>query len=162
MHVGTNLPRTRHQIMSLLKTGGDQDATTLARELDISAMAVRQHLYELRNEGLVTYKESARPVGRPAKLWKLTRQADMFFPNGHADFAVGLIGAVRSAFGDSGMDRLLAARADQQVATYRHTVRPSDTLRRRLEALARLRSVEGYMATVEPAGRGRYLFVENH
>ena len=37
-----------------------------------------------------------------------------------------------------------------------------DVLRRRLEALAEIRSEEGYMAEVRPAGRGAYLLIENH
>ena len=47
----------------------------------------------------------ARPVGRPAKLWRLTLSADKFFPDGHADLTLGLIDAMRSAFGETGMDR---------------------------------------------------------
>ena len=162
MLVETKTPRTRHRILSLLKSDGPQDAASLARNLDISAMAVRQHLYELHERELVTYTETPRPVGRPAKLWRLTPAADTFFPNGHGDLVVGLIAAMRRTFGDHGMERLLAARSDDQIAVYKGAMRPHDSLRRRLDTLAKLRTGEGYMATVEPVGRGRYLFIENH
>lgn len=38
-------------------------------------MAVRQHLYGLADEKLVTSEEEARPMSRPAKLWRLTPAA---------------------------------------------------------------------------------------
>src|SRR2546429_3573049 len=39
---------TRHAILKLLKTEGPADAATLAGHLRLTAMAVRQHLYEDR------------------------------------------------------------------------------------------------------------------
>ena len=72
-------PRTRRAILERLKQDGPQDAVGLAEELGISAMAVRQHLYGLQEEALVTFQEEARPLGRPAKIWRLTAAADRFF-----------------------------------------------------------------------------------
>ncbi len=59
--------RTRRAIVQLLKQEGRLDAETLAVRLGITAMAVRQHLYALQDEQLVTYQEESRPMGRPAK-----------------------------------------------------------------------------------------------
>ena len=155
-------PRTRQQVMTLLKSSGRLDAASLAEQLGVSAMAVRQHLYDLQEHGLVTYEEASRPVGRPAKLWQLTDAAQEFFPDAHAELAVGLISAMRQAIGEDGVGRVLAARAKDQVEAYRQGVGSPRSLRKRLAALAKLRSAEGYMASVESAGRGRYLFIENH
>lgn len=44
------------------------DAKSLSAQLDISAMAVRQHLYALQKEKLVTFEEEAGETGRLAKL----------------------------------------------------------------------------------------------
>src|SRR3546814_11046178 len=82
--------RSRRRLIDILKQDGPQDAAGLARRLGISAMAVRQHIYDLAGEGLVTHEAEARAVGRPAKLWRLTPAADRFFPDGHAEFPVGL------------------------------------------------------------------------
>ena len=91
--------RTRRAILEFLKRDGPTEAKTMAKTLNISAMAVRQHLYELRDQKLVTFQEDSSGVGRPAKHWKLTLEADKFFPNGHADFAVNLIDSIRTSFG---------------------------------------------------------------
>jgi len=159
-------PRTRRGLLERLKQEGAQDAGALAETLGVSAMAVRQHLYALEGEGLVTFEEEPRPVGRPAKLWRLTEAADRFFPDGHAELTLGLLAALRAAFGEAGMEKLLAARTADQIAAYRRRVKPSDPLEVRLAALAELRTEEGYMAAVEgdrgDGSNGGYLFVENH
>jgi predicted ArsR family transcriptional regulator len=125
-------------------------------------MAVRQHLYALVDDKLVTSEEEARPMGRPAKLWRLTPAADELFPNAHADLTVSLIQSVRRAFGEGGLERLIAVRTEQQIAAYRAEVPRRGTLRARLEALARLRTREGYMAEVREEEGGALLLIENH
>lgn len=152
---------TRRTIQHLLKQHGPRDAAALAEDLGISAMAVRQHLYALREEGLIDFDEEARPVGRPAKLWRLTAAADALFPNGHAELIVELIASTKAAFGPEGMDRLIEARAEQQITAYRDRIGETKTLRTRLQRLTKLRSDEGYMAALEKNEDG-YLLVENH
>ena len=154
--------KRRSAIIDHLKQEGPSDAALMADRLGISAMAVRQHLYGLRDEKLVDYEEEARPLGRPAKLWRLTSAADRFFPDGHAELTLGLIGSMNEAFGDKGLEKMLALRAKDQIAGYRRVVGAKKTLKGRLAALARLRTDEGYMAAVESDGSGVFCFVENH
>jgi len=153
--------RSRRFLIDSLKQDGPQDAASLARQLGVSAMAVRQHLYELEAEGLVSHAAEARPLGRPAKLWALTPAADRFFPDGHAEFSVGLINSMKRTFGGKGLDRLLKVRAKEQIADYRRSLDKLPSLPRKLKALAAIRSDEGYMAAVEKTAGG-YLLVENH
>lgn len=155
-------PRSRHRLLELLKHDGPQDAGALAEPLGISAMAVRQHLYQLQSEKLVTYEEEPRPVGRPAKLWRLTEAADRYFPDAHANLAVELIASLNKAFGPKGLDQLVMLRAKVQTAAYREQMSKRASLRRRLETLAALRTAEGYMAEVLPQDDGSFLLVENH
>jgi predicted ArsR family transcriptional regulator len=153
---------TRRALVKLLKTDGPLDSAQLASRLRLTPMAVRQHLYALQREKLVTAEERPVPIGRPAKYWKLTRQADTLFPDAYAELNVALIDAVGVAFGPKGMQRLLETREAKQRAEYRKRVDRSAPLKTRLQQLARVRSDEGYMADVKPAGRGRFLFIENH
>jgi predicted ArsR family transcriptional regulator len=155
-------PRSRRAILELLKWHGPQDARTLAGRLEISAMAVRQHLYALADEKLVTSEAEARPMGRPAKLWRLTPAADELFPNAHADLTVSLIQSLRETFGERGVNRLIAARTRSQIEAYRAQLGNRGSLRRRLEALAKLRAGEGYMAEVRQEPDGTWLLIENH
>src|SRR6267142_643796 len=66
-------------------------------------MAVRQNLYALQNEGHVEAEERPVPIGRPAKHWRLTREADQLFPEAYAELNVSLIQALRDTFGEEGL-----------------------------------------------------------
>lgn len=157
----TTSTRTRQQILNLLKQMGALDSAKLAAQLGVSTMAVRQHLYELQEEGNVTYHEQAKSVGRPAKQWQLTEAADSFFPSGYAELTVNLLGAMKDAFGQEGLDKLLTVRMNQQITVYQSQLREDDSLRQKLETLAQVRSHEGYMAAVSEQN-GDLLLVENH
>jgi predicted ArsR family transcriptional regulator len=154
--------RTRRAIINLLKQSGPSDSQELSERLGVSAMAVRQHLYALQDEQLVTYQEEPRAMGRPAKLWQLTPAADRLFPDGYAELTLSLINSVTEAFGEAGLDRLLDVRSRQQVAAYQGQMSNQDSFEERLETLAILRTNEGYMAEVQPLADGSFLLIENH
>ena len=154
--------KTRRAITKILKTEGPIDTAKLAERLDLTAMAVRQHLYVLQREGLVTSEERPVPIGRPAKFWHLTRDADHLFPDAYAELSVALIDSVKDAFGDEGLDRVLVSRCARQRTDYGKRIRLRDSLDRKLRELAQVRTEEGYMAEVRREDEGSYLLVENH
>jgi predicted ArsR family transcriptional regulator len=153
---------TRRAIVKLLKTEGALKSAQLAKRLRLTPMAVRQHLYALQREQLVASEERPVPIGRPAKHWRLTRQADGLFPDAYAELNVALIEAVGKTFGPDGLQRVIESREAKQRADYTSRIAPSAPLRERLQQLARVRTEEGYMAEVRPDGRGGFLFIENH
>ena len=153
---------TRRAIVKLLKTQGAMHSAALAKRLRLTPMAVRQHLYALQRERLVASDERPVPVGRPAKHWRLTRQADTLFPDAYAELNVALIDAVGQTFGPKGLQRVIESRSARQKVDYARRIVPSATLKERLRQLADVRTEEGYMAEVRPDGRGRFLFIENH
>lgn len=161
MNAPARKTRTRRDILDRLKSDGPSDAAGLAEVLGVTAMAVRQHLYDLQAEGLVLAREVPRPVGRPAKLWELTEAADRYFPDAHADLAVGLIDSLRQTLGEDGLNAVIVARSETQKNAYRAELDRHGDLLGKLGALAALRTREGYMAAVTNDGDG-YLFVENH
>lgn len=154
--------KTRKAIVDALKTGGALDAKTLAERFDVTPMAIRLHLYDLQERGLVDSQDQPRPKGRPAKMWFLTDAADEFFPDGHADLLVDLLDSVAETFGEDAVTKLAFARGDKQLKRYQKEVDPDARLRTRLDRLAKLRTAEGYMAEVERQDDGSYLFIENH
>ncbi|HET6892619.1 MAG TPA: metalloregulator ArsR/SmtB family transcription factor [Pyrinomonadaceae bacterium] len=154
--------KTRRAIVKLLKTDGALDSTQLAKRLGLTAMAVRQHLYALHKEKLVTAEERPVPIGRPAKYWQLTREADSLFPEAYAELNVALIDAVKNTFGTEGLNRVLVSRCQRQQSDYSKRIRSGDSLKKKLTELARVRTEEGYMAEVRRGDDGSYLLVENH
>ena len=154
--------KTRRAITKLLKTEGPIDSAQLAERLGLTAMAVRQHLYALQREGLVSSEERPVPIGRPAKFWNLTRDADRLFPEAYAELSVALIDSVKDAFGDEGLERVLTSRCARQRMDYGKRIRPKDSLEKKLQELAKVRTEEGYMAEIRTEGKGNYLLIENH
>jgi len=155
--------RTGERILYLLKTKGPQPAGVLAQKLGITAMAVRQHLYRFRGEGLVEFDDERRPVGRPARVWRLTEAATSRFPENHAELTLEMIDAIRATFGEEGLDRLLRERTRRQMRDYRAQMKSAGKLLiDRANALAQIRSRQGYMAECTSRPDGTILLAENH
>lgn len=155
--------RTGDRILYILKTKGPETAAALGRRLKITAMAVRQHLYRFRAGGLVDYSDERRRVGRPARIWRITERAADRFPESHAELTLEMIGAVRAAFGEAGLEKLLAERTRQQLKDYRARMSEAGaSITDRARALAEIRKAQGYMAECAPRADGTILLAENH
>ncbi len=155
--------RAEEGVLYHLKTRGPQTAAQIARRLSVTPMAVRQHLYRLKDVGLVDFCDERRKVGRPARIWKLTTEASARFPDTHGDLTVEIIDAVRAAFGEAGMDKLLAERTRRQKEEYRARLRPAgNSLAKRAQALSEIRREQGYMAECTKMPDGSMLLIENH
>ena len=154
------VPGPKDKILHLLKTKGPQTSSELAQRLGVTSMAVRQHLGGLAEEGLVVFRDEAQGVGRPRRIWTLTKASSARFPDSHGELAVGMIEAVRKAFGAEGIDRLIRERVKSQAAQYRK--RMPDDLPGRVRTLARIRTEEGYLAESRKESDGSFTLVENH
>ncbi|MGG6294690.1 helix-turn-helix transcriptional regulator [Leptolyngbya sp. AN02str] len=160
-----DLPKSdspKDAILHLLKMGGAQTAADLAEALSVSPMAVRQHLQRLKLEGWVLYREERRSAGRPVKLWQLAEQSISCFPDSHADLAVELLRGMEAIFGKEGLEKIIAERKRRQIQIYGEQVGQTEGWQQQVEAIARLRSQEGYMAEVVADTSTSVLLVENH
>ena len=154
--------QTADAILQHLKSRGPQTAKALATRLGVTAEAVRQHLAKLSASGLVNHRDDAQGVGRPKRTWRLSERGHGRFPDGHSQLMLDLLRAVRSEFGDGGLDALIAARETRMLESYGERLRGQRDLAARVDALARLRSEEGYMAEARADGEGGFLLIENH
>jgi len=138
------------------------NATRLGKRLGLTPMAVRQHLYDLQRERLVSAEERAVAVGRPAKYWHLTREADRLFPSAYAELSVALIEALGEVLGETGVRQVLASRCARQKKEYAPNIPASLPLKEKVQRLAHIRTQEGYMAEMKRERGGGFLLVENH
>ncbi len=155
------LSATRNTLLDLLKRGGPQSASALAETLGVTAMAVRLHLYELAEEGLI--EETSKPVGRgrPTKIWSLTEAAARAFPDAHQGLALEMIESIREMFGEEGLSKVIDRHSDSQLTAYRTHLAGHDSIGARVKRLTELRSAEGYMAAAAEDD-GDWLLIENH
>ena len=153
----------KRALLDLIKRLGPTEATELAKRLRLTDVAVRQHLTALQENGLVeSVLQPPKGRGRPSARWALTEVAADLFPDRHADLTVDFIKATRKALGENGLLRIVEVRAKDQVNVYRRLLPRNASLKKRVEALAKQRSSEGYMAEVITEKPGRYLLIEHH
>src|SRR6516225_7820410 len=131
-----------NRILYALKSRGPLSARALGRALGITEVGVRQHLAKLHGEGLVAFDDQAGEIGRPKRQWRLTAKGHGRFPDTHGDLTVSLISGIRSVFGEAGLDRLIEARRESAVATYRSALEACFSLEDRVRTVARLRTEE--------------------
>jgi len=161
MRQKTLATETKNALLDILKREGALDAEYLGQKLEITAMAVRQHLYVLQDEGLIQWESQAQGRGRPKKHWSLTEAAQKIFPDAHQELALDLISAIQKLDDGVVMKNLLEKRGAQQIAKYRDALSKGHTLKDKIHILADLRSSEGYMADVTSDGAALLLH-ENH
>ena len=155
------LTATRTTVLDLLKRGGPQSAGALAEQLGVTAMAVRLHLYDLAEEGLLEETSKPQGRGRPTKIWSLTEAAVRAFPDAHQGLALEMIGSIREMFGEEGLAKVIDRHSDSQLAAYREELSGLDSIGARVRRLTELRTAEGYMAVAAQDGDD-WLLIENH
>jgi predicted ArsR family transcriptional regulator len=159
------LTDAKRRLLDALKRADELGAADLAARFGLSEAAVRQHLSTLEGAGLVVrsvVRGGGR--GRPGLRWRLSELAHDLFPDRHADLTVDLIGSIREAVGDEGLQKVIDARTARQLAAYQAVVPAPGraSLRARVQALAAQRSAEGYLAEVVDEGRDGVVLVEHH
>jgi predicted ArsR family transcriptional regulator len=153
--------KTTDKIIQLLKTQGAMTAKSLADALNLTTMGIRQHMLLLEEEALVTFEDQKAVRGRPTRYWSLTANTKKHFPNGHEELTVQIIDSVKSIFGEEGLDKLISHREQSTFDLYKKVLDGHSDLAEKLNALAKLRCDEGYMASVENIDGIFWLF-ENH
>jgi predicted ArsR family transcriptional regulator len=164
MMMADELSGSKRKLLEQLKISGPLTANALARALELTDVAVRQHLQALEEGGFVRQRRlEPRGRGRPSVEWSLAPRSNGMFPDHHADLTVELIRAARAAFGEDGLDRLIAERARAQTRSYRADPgMASKSLGVRVKALARRRTAEGYMAEALREKDGAWMLIERH
>lgn len=154
--------RTSDLILQTLKARGSLTAASLGERLSVTPVAVRQHLDRLLAEGFVRYEDRRESVGRPKRYWSLSEKGHNRFPDNHEGLTLEMLDAVRSVFGEEGLDKLISEREARMREAYSRVLGGAVGLKSKLEKLAERRTQEGYMAEVETLAGGGFRLVENH
>lgn len=165
----TSKPAVHERLIMLLKTRGPLPAGEVGKILGTTGEAARQQFIKLASQGLVEPRTVSQGVGRPVQMWELTATGHARFPDTHADLTVQLLRMIRSTFGESGIDQLIAQREDETRQHYQQLMADAQqsiphplTLEDRIRVLAEIRTREGYMAQWHTQSDGSYLLAENH
>jgi len=152
----TQQPSTKQDILHYLAKQEQVSVQALAEHFGISPQAVRRHLKDLTDEGLVEYEATQVGMGRPNYLYRLSREGRDRLPERYDEFAVSLLTALAETVGPDQMGSILRKQWEQKALEYRKQV-GDGPLQERVMRLVDLRKAEGYMAEwhfVEPKDAG--------
>lgn len=178
--VAPPLPTGRRTVLYAVRELGDATADQVAAELDMTASGARQHLVALEEAGLIAVSNepasppgnatlgSAEPAprpgngrrrGRPTVTYHVTELADALFPKAYAALANELLGYLD----DRGVvDDLFARRREERIKRAARRLAPLGSFRAKVFELARILDDDGYMASAQEQGRGRFVLVEHN
>jgi DeoR family suf operon transcriptional repressor len=150
----------RGLILLHLKSATGATAGELAEVLECSLNAVRHHLKELEAEGVIGYDRTPKGVGAPAHTYRLTEAGHALFPERYARTVLDLLEHVVEAEGREAVVELLERQYDDLAERLEGETRGLEG-RRRGEAIARILTREGYLATWDEE-QGTGVLTEHH
>lgn len=157
----TQISTAADRFLTLLKTGGPQSASAMAKDLGITGEGARLHLLKLQEEGLVEAVTEPKGVGRPQQIWSLTERGNRRFPDSHSDLTVQLINTIGDVLGPDALDEVIVARERAISDRYYDALSSLTDLSEKLARLAEMRHKEGYLAEWRQDGDA-FLFIEHH
>ncbi|GAB4365561.1 MAG: iron-sulfur cluster biosynthesis transcriptional regulator SufR [Elainellaceae cyanobacterium] len=141
----TQHPSTKQDILYYLLKQGQSTAQELAESLDISPQAIRRHLKDLEDEGLIQHQVSQTGMGRPNHVYELSREGRSRLPDRYDDFALSLLDTLAETVGKDQVNDILRKQWERKALEYRQRV-GTGPIQERVANLVELRKAEGYMA----------------
>ncbi len=150
-------------VLETLKLTGGMPVSDLAREVDASYMAVKQHCEELKKLGYLDRSRIPRTaVGRPEIFYSLSVKADAVFPQAVSPFTLELLDELKNLLGESTPDKLLFQHFQILCCRWQPIIDKEDTIAEKVSKLVMLRRKEGgYIRTRRDPG-GILMIEEYH
>lgn len=134
----------RSDTLVVLRKEQPLTAKALADHFGLSANALRRHLTELVDAGLVVYRREIRGQGAPVFAYSLSDAGEALFPRAYIDPLVDALESLRAREGTEAVVELFRKRWDAMAeAAMPHLV--TLPLHERAQLLAELLTAEGYM-----------------
>jgi DeoR family suf operon transcriptional repressor len=135
----------RGQVLLEVKKAQPITAKSLAAIFGVSANAVRRHLKELENDGLIRFGRERHAMGAPAFAYRLTDAGEALFPNGYRETLTDLLAHVSEKNGRGAVVEMFEQRYARLADRVRSELEAAPR-ERRLEIVARVLTEAGYMA----------------
>ena len=150
-------------IIGELKRSGGLAIPELAKLLDMSYMGVKQHCVNLEKLGyLKTWRVPRIEVGRPQKLYKLTRKCDPLFPEGDPDLVLDLLDGVKMTFGEVAPEKLLYHHFERRRDAWMKAVRAGKSLVEKSTRFADARMKGGHFCHCRYSPEEGFVIEEYH
>ncbi len=139
-------------ILFTIKRSTGMSVSELAKAMKMSYMGVKQHCVDLEKMGFLDTmrrpRESGTGGGRPEKVYRLSKRANVFFPNFTNEFSLDILESVREAYGGNAPEKLIYTYLANKVRYYQHHIK-GDNLIERATSFAIIRNREGFLCVCE-------------
>lgn len=127
-----------------LKSSGGLPVSELARRVDASYMAVKQHCEELKKTGYLDRTRVPRTaVGRPEVFYSLSAKADALFPQAGVGFTLQLLEEMKKLLGENVPEKLLFQHFQNQQDRWKPLINHMKSFEEKAGTLFSLREKEG-------------------
>ena len=134
----------KNLILQEIKKSQGLSVSELSERIGLSYMGVKQHCISMEEEGLLDRWRRPKGMGRPEIAYRLTSEAQGFFPTEYGAFTFEILDSVQQIYGTTASDKILFNIFKNRGNRLAVKLNASD-LGERARALATLRAEEGYM-----------------
>ena len=150
-------------IIAELKRSGGLAIPELAKLLDMSYMGIKQHCIRLEEQGyLKAWRVPRVEVGRPQKLYKLTKKCDELFPDGGVQLVLDLLDGVKATFGETAPEKLLYHYFEKERDQWITAVRPGKSLVEKATRFVDARMKAGHFCHCHYSAETGFIIEEYH
>jgi predicted ArsR family transcriptional regulator len=135
----------KYLILAEIKRSQGLSVSQLCERINLSYMGVKQHCVSLERDGYLDTWRRPKGMGRPEKAYRLTPQAQEFFPSEHTNFTGEILRSLEEVYGPAAPEKILYQIYQNQTVKMQAKV-TGDTLEERARSLVALRDQDGYMS----------------
>ncbi|MFD2045156.1 helix-turn-helix transcriptional regulator [Ornithinibacillus salinisoli] len=146
---------TRQKLLNILKKEHDLTIDGIMEYFTISEIAVRRHIHELENQGLIKRNTIKQKIGRPYYTYELTVEGHSTFPNQYDKLPVELLKDLEELQGSAAVNQLLIRRMEREKAYFEMEIK-ADNFDQRIAEVAKIQDEKGYMVEIEKTAEGHY------
>jgi predicted ArsR family transcriptional regulator len=150
---------THRLLLTMMKKSGPLSVGDMAKQLNITEMAVRRHLNNMERDGLVETTLVRQPMGRPSNKYSLTAHSESQFPNNYHNLTLDLLEELELGSGEGVINQLFDKRKDKLIGKYTSRM-SAQSLQDKVATLTQIQNNNGYMAVWEQDDQGNYVINE--
>ena len=139
---------TKEQILALLKKHGNLTIMDLAKELEITEMAVRRHIQTLERDKLICSDVKKQTMGRPSKVYQLAECGENLFPKRYKEFSLEILKGLKAVGQEQLIIDILRKGRNISLRSIKKNTR-MNRLVNELENLKCIQDQDGYMPEIE-------------
>ena len=135
----------KYLILAEIKRSQGLSVSQLCERINLSYMGVKQHCVSLERDGYLDTWRRPKGMGRPEKAYRLTPQAQEFFPSEHTNFTGEILRSLEEVYGPAAPEKILYQIYQNQMVKMQAKV-TGNSIEERARSLSALRDQDGYMS----------------